>query len=211
MNDRTVRSNDLNSFNFEGYVICIIFGYSYNRSALLLVLRKYIVCQYSHVFPTFEFNIIGIRPIKMFKVVRASRTLAKIGDLAPSVSSGQHNFTLFKIQKSNICVQNIVKFPKPCCFSSDSAAPSENGPNIFAITKGDQELEHKLKVLILEVDVMRQDGHLVPDEKFMQDNHWVELLNCPTISSRRRYLEFLFKLSKKKENRAVCIITIIYL
>ncbi|RZC42068.1 mitochondrial ribonuclease P protein 1 -like protein [Asbolus verrucosus] len=75
------------------------------------------------------------------------------------------------------------------------------GPNIPLITNGDKDLEHKLKVLILEMDVMRQEGKLVPDDCHLKDKDWQELLNLPTISARRRFLEFLFKVSKKKEHQ----------
>lgn len=68
---------------------------------------------------------------------------------------------------------------------------------------GDRELEHKLKVLMLEAEVLRQQGFLVPDESYMKDDMWQHLVELPTISSRKKYLEFLFKLSKKQEHRKI--------
>lgn len=73
------------------------------------------------------------------------------------------------------------------------------------ITKGDQELEHKLKVIMLETEVLRQDGKPVPPDEFMTPQIWENLLNLPSRASRTKHLEFLFKTSKKRENRLVCI------
>ncbi|KAJ8934679.1 hypothetical protein NQ318_015148 [Aromia moschata] len=69
------------------------------------------------------------------------------------------------------------------------------------ITNGDKDLEHKLKVIMLEAEVMRQEGKLVPPISCLTQEHWKDLLNFPTRSARRKYFEFLFKIHKKKENR----------
>ncbi|EFA10439.1 mitochondrial ribonuclease P protein 1 homolog [Tribolium castaneum] len=98
---------------------------------------------------------------------------------------------------------NFVRVPPYRPPRSFFCAEAAQGPNIEALTNGDKELEHKLKVLILEVDVMRQEGKLVPDDEFLKDKHWKELLELPTYSARKRLLEYLFKISKKKENRLI--------
>lgn len=72
-----------------------------------------------------------------------------------------------------------------------------------AITKGDPEVEHKLKVLQLEIEVLRQEGCLVPDADFMKTEHWEELLRLPSRTARKTFLVFLFKKSKTKENKKV--------
>ncbi|XP_018575042.1 mitochondrial ribonuclease P protein 1 homolog [Anoplophora glabripennis] len=79
----------------------------------------------------------------------------------------------------------------------------ENELNFDDITKGDKEVEHKLKVILLETEVMRQEGKSVPEKTFFTAEHWKELLNLSSRSARRKYLEYLFRLSKTKENRKI--------
>lgn len=75
--------------------------------------------------------------------------------------------------------------------------------NIEKITNGNEQLERKLKVLQLEVEVMRQEGKLVPDDEFIKEEYWTELLNLNSISGRKKYLTFLFKRQKTRENEKV--------
>ncbi|XP_063990012.1 mitochondrial ribonuclease P protein 1 homolog [Diachasmimorpha longicaudata] len=56
------------------------------------------------------------------------------------------------------------------------------------------------KILHLEVDVHRQNGNPVPDE--LRSRHWYELVLLESTNKRRKYLEFLFSLEKKKEHKA---------
>lgn len=56
---------------------------------------------------------------------------------------------------------------------------------------------------MLEVDVLRQEGKKVPTEEFMKQHHWEEILKLPTRTSRKKYIEYLFKLEKIKESRTV--------
>ncbi|XP_044265396.1 mitochondrial ribonuclease P protein 1 homolog [Tribolium madens] len=113
---------------------------------------------------------------------------------------------MFSALRRSVKLVRLGAFVRVSCppprsfFCTESAA---QGPSIEALTNGDKELEHKLKVLILEVDVMRQEGKLVPDDDFLKDKHWKELLELPTYSARKRFLEYLFKISKKKENRLI--------
>ncbi|CAG9770124.1 unnamed protein product [Ceutorhynchus assimilis] len=72
-----------------------------------------------------------------------------------------------------------------------------------AITKGDKELEHKLKVIILETEVLRQDGKSVPSNEYMTAEIWENMLKLPSRSGRTKYLDFLFRTSKKKHNKLV--------
>lgn len=74
---------------------------------------------------------------------------------------------------------------------------------ISTLTNKDPELEQKLKIIILETEVLRQDGHTIPSNEFMKLEHWEELLKLTTRSARRKYLSYLFKLEKKKENDVV--------
>lgn len=71
------------------------------------------------------------------------------------------------------------------------------------ITNGDKELEHKLKVLEMELEVMRQEGYLVPSTSFITTDRWKELLNLKSRSARMKLYEFLFKITMKRENEKV--------
>lgn len=78
-----------------------------------------------------------------------------------------------------------------------------NQINYELITNGDKTLEHKLKVLELELEVMRQEGLSVPDNSCLSTNHWKEIMVLPSRSSRMKFYDFLFKTQKKKENEKV--------
>lgn len=81
-------------------------------------------------------------------------------------------------------------------------APQTND-SLSELTQGDPELEHKLKVLMLETEVMRQEGRLVPPSEVMGPEEWGRLLKLGSRSGRGKYLEYLFKTAKAKENRQV--------
>ncbi|KAF9801597.1 hypothetical protein SFRURICE_015091 [Spodoptera frugiperda] len=66
------------------------------------------------------------------------------------------------------------------------------------ICKGDAELEKKLRILMLEVEVMRQDGRHAPDN--IKKDHWQHLLSLPSKNQRASYLRYLFKTEKSREN-----------
>lgn len=80
----------------------------------------------------------------------------------------------------------------------------KSNDNVDAVTKGDADLEHKLKVIKLEIEVLRQQGKLVPPEDYIKNEMWENLINLPSRSARIKYLVFLFKLSKTQEHRQVC-------
>ncbi|KAB0795254.1 hypothetical protein PPYR_12093 [Photinus pyralis] len=80
-------------------------------------------------------------------------------------------------------------------------AENSDEPNVSEIVGDDEELAHKLRVLILEAEVFRQEGKGVPDNSSIKNEQWKYLLTLPSISARRKYLEFLYKVEKKKENR----------
>ncbi|XP_011309094.1 mitochondrial ribonuclease P protein 1 homolog [Fopius arisanus] len=58
--------------------------------------------------------------------------------------------------------------------------------------------EKQWKVLQLEVDVHRQNGNPVPE--VLKPRHWLELTLLDSRNKRRKYLEFLFGIEKKKEH-----------
>ncbi|KAI5645091.1 tRNA (Guanine-1)-methyltransferase domain-containing protein [Phthorimaea operculella] len=69
---------------------------------------------------------------------------------------------------------------------------------IDEICNGDPELEKKLRILMLEVEVMRQDGRLAPSN--LQTRHWKHLMELGSKNRRSSYLTYLFKTEKSKEN-----------
>lgn len=71
--------------------------------------------------------------------------------------------------------------------------------DFISITNNDPVLERKLKILFLEVEVLRQSGLRIPQNvKLCQ---WKELISMETRSQRRKYLAYLFGIEKKQENR----------
>jgi len=93
----------------------------------------------------------------------------------------------------------FIRFYSSEMSANDQASPDE--PDIIEVTGGDAELEHKLRVLILEAEVLRQEGKAVPQNSSIRTDNWKELLRLPSRSARKKYLEYLFKVEKKKENR----------
>lgn len=72
---------------------------------------------------------------------------------------------------------------------------------VRSLCEGDTELEKKLRILMLEVEVMRQDGRAAPDT--LRADQWQELLKLNTKNQRSQYLLYLFKIEKSKENTKV--------
>lgn len=69
------------------------------------------------------------------------------------------------------------------------------------VSQGDEEIVYRLKVLEMEMELLRQEGQLVPETNEMKAKHYEELLSLKHRNKRISYLEYLFKLSKKKENQ----------
>ncbi|XP_047027197.1 mitochondrial ribonuclease P protein 1 homolog [Helicoverpa zea] len=69
---------------------------------------------------------------------------------------------------------------------------------VHNICKGDAELEKKLRILMLEVEVMRQDGRHAPDN--IKQDQWQHLLELTSKNQRASYLQYLFKTEKSREN-----------
>lgn len=66
------------------------------------------------------------------------------------------------------------------------------------ICKGEVELEKKLRILMLEVEVMRQDGRHAPN--YINKDQWQHLLDLSTKNQRASFLRYLFKTEKSREN-----------
>ncbi|CAB3256491.1 unnamed protein product [Arctia plantaginis] len=96
---------------------------------------------------------------------------------------------LFNVKRYN--------FQQPRC--NFSLKNEEDADQIVEdICKGDTDLEKKLRILMLEVEVMRQDGRYAPDR--IRNDQWVHLLELQSKSQRTNYLRYLFKTEKAKEN-----------
>lgn len=54
---------------------------------------------------------------------------------------------------------------------------------------------------MLEVEVMRQDGRCAPDT--LLSKHWQHLMELESRNQRSKYLLYLFKTEKSKENDKV--------
>lgn len=63
--------------------------------------------------------------------------------------------------------------------------------------------EKKLKILQLEVDVLRQEGHRVPALEFFDEQRWKQLLALNSRSARRKFYAYLWQIEKKKEGKAI--------
>ncbi|CAH1396336.1 unnamed protein product [Nezara viridula] len=91
----------------------------------------------------------------------------------------------------------------PCINRFLSAEASLKEPSyeidMQSITDGNENLLKKLKVLMLEVEVMRQEGQRVPSE--LTNEKWKELLALPSRSQRIKQLVFWCTIEKKKMSR----------
>lgn len=115
----------------------------------------------------------------------------------------KQNFSKINVRSSILSVYlershatNVQQVPQ------DSNATEQNSTESFdfaSITNNDPVLEKKLKILFLEVEVLRQSGYRVPDN--VKLGQWKELLEMETRSRRRKYLSYLFGVEKKQENR----------
>lgn len=63
--------------------------------------------------------------------------------------------------------------------------------NYDEITEGDEEKLNKFKLLMLEIDVLRQDGMYVPSN--MSTEEWKELFSMESRNQKKKFLIYLFK------------------
>ncbi|XP_044733117.1 mitochondrial ribonuclease P protein 1 homolog [Chrysoperla carnea] len=144
----------------------------------------------------------------LFKIAKLSKQFLITSEcIQPCILTSKNN--RYFIKKTPI-ISNIYSkiLYKSYCSSTNDNKSSETqiygsltDDQVKNITDGDPDLEKKLKLLILETEVLRQDGQKVPSTEFIKDFQWKELLSKDTKSSRRKYLSFLFSIEKKKENR----------
>uniref|UniRef100_A0A336M4X2 RNA (guanine-9-)-methyltransferase domain-containing protein 1 n=1 Tax=Culicoides sonorensis TaxID=179676 RepID=A0A336M4X2_CULSO len=67
----------------------------------------------------------------------------------------------------------------------------------------DADREKRLKVLMLEMDVCRQEGRRAPDPANVKPSQWEEILSLTSRSARWRYYAFLWQIEKRLENRII--------
>lgn len=72
-----------------------------------------------------------------------------------------------------------------------------------AIAKGDPEIEKRLKLLLLEIEVLRQEGSQVPSPAGIKEEDWEELVKLRSRSGRNKFLRFLFKKEKIKQSQKI--------
>lgn len=72
-----------------------------------------------------------------------------------------------------------------------------------SLTEEQKEREKKLKILALEVDVLRQEGRKAPDPALLKPQHWEYLLGLNSRSARKKYFSYLWQNEKKLENKIV--------
>lgn len=96
--------------------------------------------------------------------------------------------TYFRMQK--YCLASMPKDESP--FSDARVAK---------IANHSAEMEKKLRVLMLEAEVFRQEGKRAPDPSSLSDDKWEHLLGLGSRSARMKYYSFLWQVEKRDENR----------
>lgn len=74
------------------------------------------------------------------------------------------------------------------------------------IANVDAVKERTLKILQMEVSVLRQEGRRVPDPDQVKPDQWEHLLSLSTKSARSKYYSFLWSNEMKRESEKVKLI-----
>lgn len=104
--------------------------------------------------------------------------------------------SIFKLGNS---IVRSIPARKFCSPAQEYAILSDE--RLSKIAQRDPELEKKLKMLVLEVDVFRQEGKRAPDPTTLTDEKWQHLLSLGTRSARMRYYAFLWQIERKNESQ----------
>lgn len=67
------------------------------------------------------------------------------------------------------------------------------------------EEDRKLKLIQLEISLVRDRGGRAPDVNFIKKYHWDELLTLKTTTARHKLYSYLFLAEKTKENKVVSV------
>lgn len=98
---------------------------------------------------------------------------------------------------SSNCVNKTLVLNEQKHFCTTNNDSIYSNVDYDAITKGSSELLQKLKVLMLEVEVLRQEGEKVPEK--MTNERWEQILQAKSRSQRIKQLAFWWINEKKKE------------
>uniref|UniRef100_A0A1B6L7A7 RNA (guanine-9-)-methyltransferase domain-containing protein 1 n=1 Tax=Graphocephala atropunctata TaxID=36148 RepID=A0A1B6L7A7_9HEMI len=101
-----------------------------------------------------------------------------------------------KTTLENLSNVNRALEGEPNSFSNKADKDIFDSIDYDAITGGDPDALNKFKLLLLEVDVLRQDGMKIPST--LSTEQWKELFSLKTRSQRRKSLGFLWTLEMKK-------------
>lgn len=99
--------------------------------------------------------------------------------------------------------QQLVRVQKYCLATSPTLSTEDPFGNarVAKIANNNADLEKKLRVLMLEADVFRQEGKRAPDPATLSDDKWEHLLGLASRSARMKYYSFLWQVEKREENR----------
>lgn len=89
------------------------------------------------------------------------------------------------------------------CISASVSTPDSpfSDDRVARITRNDEDMTKKLKVLMLEAEVFRQEGKRAPDPASLSDEKWEHLLTLGSRSARMKYYSFLWQCEKREESR----------
>lgn len=95
--------------------------------------------------------------------------------------------------------ENEARIPPGASINTD------HSPEVKSSTAkaGVEDQDRKLKILKLEVSVLRQEGRKVPDPDLMKPAHWDNLMQLASKSARSKYYTFLWSIERKKESTQV--------
>lgn len=104
------------------------------------------------------------------------------------------NIKIVKINKvpQSYHIQSVQFY----CSKVENVSQSETTPE-------NEEREKRLKVIMLEMDICRQEGRRVPDPATVKPTQWEEILALSSRSARWRYYAFLWQIEKRKESEVL--------
>lgn len=129
----------------------------------------------------------------------------KLISVINKINKANTQTTQLNVLSKNVYINKLICKRYFCLSSKDTSSLDEDTVKLDyeLITNGDKELEHKLKVLELELDVMRQEGLRVPLPSSIPADRWKELLSLSSRTARLKLYHFLFTREKAKENDKV--------
>ncbi|RVE42856.1 hypothetical protein evm_012474 [Chilo suppressalis] len=105
--------------------------------------------------------------------------------------------SLVIFQNIRTVLTNVHNFYRP--FGNLAKSEDESDKIIKEICNNDPEIEKKLRILMLEVEVMRQDGRCAP--ALLNSSQWEHLMSLASRNQRCNYLLYLWKTERSRENQ----------